>query len=81
MPGYVFIIVWPCLLYTSESVLVDEKVIEGIESLIPLAPLHNKAHVQGCLLYTSGRSALDGIFPDSAVANDGDRPAVLIHDG
>lgn len=29
------------------SVLVDEKVIEGIESLIPLAPLHNKAHVQG----------------------------------
>ncbi len=31
----------------SESVIVDEKVIEGIESLIPLAPLHNKAHVQG----------------------------------
>ena len=31
----------------SESVLVDEKVIEGIESLIPLAPLHNAAHVQG----------------------------------
>lgn len=31
----------------SESVLVDEQVIEGIESLIPLAPLHNKAHVQG----------------------------------
>ena len=31
----------------SESVLVDDKVIEGIESLIPLAPLHNKAHVQG----------------------------------
>lgn len=30
----------------SKSVLVDEKVIEGIESLIPLAPLHNKAHVQ-----------------------------------
>ena len=30
-----------------ESVLVDEKVIEDIESLIPLAPLHNKAHVQG----------------------------------
>lgn len=29
------------------SVLVDEKVIEGIESLIPLAPLHNRAHVQG----------------------------------
>ena len=31
----------------SKSVLVDEKVIEGIESLIPLAPLHNSAHVQG----------------------------------
>lgn len=31
----------------SESVLIDDKVIEGIESLIPLAPLHNKAHVQG----------------------------------
>lgn len=30
----------------SESVIVDEKVIEGIESLIPLAPLHNKGHVQ-----------------------------------
>ena len=30
-----------------ESVLVDEKVIEDIESLIPLAPLHNKAHVHG----------------------------------
>ncbi len=30
----------------SESVLVDEKVIEGIESLIPLAPLHNPGHVQ-----------------------------------
>lgn len=31
----------------SESVLVDEEVIRGIESLIPLAPLHNSAHVQG----------------------------------
>lgn len=31
----------------SKSVLVDEEVIEGIDSLIPLAPLHNKAHVQG----------------------------------
>ncbi len=30
-----------------ESVLVDEKVIADIESLIPLAPLHNAAHVQG----------------------------------
>ncbi len=35
----------------SESVLVNEEVIKGIESLIPLAPLHNKGHVQairGC---------------------------------
>lgn len=31
----------------SESVLVNEDVIKGIKSLIPLAPLHNKAHVQG----------------------------------
>lgn len=30
----------------SESVLVDDAVIEGIEKLIPLAPLHNPAHVQ-----------------------------------
>ncbi len=31
----------------NKSVLVDEDVIKGIESLIPLAPLHNSAHVQG----------------------------------
>ena len=31
----------------SKSVLVNEDVIKGIESLIPLAPLHNAAHVQG----------------------------------
>lgn len=31
----------------SESVLIDEDVIKGIESLIPLAPLHNPAHIQG----------------------------------
>jgi len=30
----------------SESCLVNEDVIKGIESLIPLAPLHNKGHVQ-----------------------------------
>lgn len=29
----------------SESVLVNEEVIKGIESLISLAPLHNKGHV------------------------------------
>ena len=31
----------------NQSMLVDDKVIEGIKSLIPLAPLHNAAHVQG----------------------------------
>lgn len=31
----------------SESMLIDETVLAGIESLIPLAPLHNSAHVQG----------------------------------
>ncbi len=30
-----------------KSELVDERVIQDIESLIPLAPLHNGAHVQG----------------------------------
>ncbi|MEE1011218.1 MAG: acetate kinase [Acutalibacteraceae bacterium] len=30
-----------------ESTLVNEKVIEGIESLCDLAPLHNPAHIQG----------------------------------
>ena len=30
----------------SESCIVTEDVIKGIESLIPLAPLHNKGHVQ-----------------------------------
>lgn len=31
----------------SKSVLIDDKVIEDIASLSPLAPLHNPAHVQG----------------------------------
>ena len=30
----------------SKSELVTDKVIEGIKALIPLAPLHNKGHVQ-----------------------------------
>ncbi len=30
----------------SKSVLIDEKVLQGIRDLIPLAPLHNSAHVQ-----------------------------------
>lgn len=31
----------------TESVLVTDEVLEGIRSLIPLAPLHNPAHVTG----------------------------------
>ena len=31
----------------NKSVLVDDSVIEGIESLCDLAPLHNPAHIQG----------------------------------
>ncbi len=31
----------------SESMLVTDEVLEGIRSLIPLAPLHNPAHVTG----------------------------------
>ena len=31
----------------SESVIVDDSVIDGIESLVDLAPLHNAAHIQG----------------------------------
>lgn len=30
-----------------ESMLINDAVLKGIESLIPLAPLHNSAHVQG----------------------------------
>ena len=30
-----------------ESILINDEVIKGIESLIPLAPLHNKAHLEG----------------------------------
>lgn len=30
----------------SKSELIDDNVVKGIESLIPLAPLHNEAHVQ-----------------------------------
>ena len=31
----------------SESILVDDEVIAGIEKCIPLAPLHNPAHLLG----------------------------------
>ena len=33
--------------YFNHSVIIDEDVIEKIESLIPLAPLHNPAHIIG----------------------------------
>ncbi len=33
--------------YFNESVVIDEDVISKIESLIPLAPLHNPAHIVG----------------------------------
>lgn len=31
----------------SKPTLIDDAVVQGIEDLIPLAPLHNKGHVQG----------------------------------
>lgn len=33
--------------YFSKPSLIDEKVVEAIESLVPLAPLHNPAHLDG----------------------------------
>ncbi|SFV56092.1 Acetate kinase [hydrothermal vent metagenome] len=33
-----------------ESVLIDQKIIETIKSLIPLAPLHNLANLEGILM-------------------------------
>jgi len=33
-----------------ESILIDEDVIEGIKKLIPLAPLHNPANLEGILV-------------------------------
>ena len=52
----------------SKSVLVDDKVIEGIESLIPLAPLHNKAHVQGirACIEVFGKSVPEVVVFDTA---------------
>lgn len=52
----------------SKSVLVDDKVIEGIESLIPLAPLHNKAHVQGIrvCIEVFGKSVPEVVVFDTA---------------
>lgn len=52
----------------SESVLVDDGVVEGIESLIPLAPLHNSAHVQGirACLSVFGREVPEVVVFDTA---------------
>lgn len=52
----------------SESVLVDDAVIEGIEGLIPLAPLHNSAHVQGirACINVFGRNVPEVVVFDTA---------------
>ena len=52
----------------SKSTLIDDKVIEGIESLIPLAPLHNKAHVQGikACMEVFGKSVPEAAVFDTA---------------
>ena len=52
----------------SESVIVTEDVIKGIESLIPLAPLHNAAHVQGirACLEVFGESVPEVVVFDTA---------------
>lgn len=52
----------------SKSVLIDEDVIKGIESLIPLAPLHNKAHVQamkGCIEVFGDKMPMVAVFDTS----------------
>ena len=46
------------------SELVTAKTIEGIQSLIPLAPLHNHAHIQGILAF---REALGPEIPEVVV--------------
>ncbi len=50
----------------SQSVLVTDEVVEGIEELAPLAPLHNPAHVQGI-------RACQAVFGDSV-------PEVVVFD-
>lgn len=51
-----------------DSVIVTKEVIKGIESLIPLAPLHNKAHVQGILacINTFGKNVPQVVVFDTA---------------
>ena len=63
----------------SESVLVDESVVEGIESLIPLAPLHNKAHVQGirACLNVFGKEVPEVVVFDTAFHSTMPRKAYI----
>ncbi|MBE6730964.1 MAG: acetate kinase [Ruminococcaceae bacterium] len=63
----------------SESVIVDEKVVEGIESLIPLAPLHNKAHVQGirACLSVFGKEVPEVVVFDTAFHSTMPRKAYI----
>ncbi len=52
----------------SKSVLIDDEVLKGIESLIPLAPLHNPAHVQamkGCLEVFGQDTPMVAVFDTS----------------
>lgn len=48
----------------TESVIVDDSVLEGIRSLIPLAPLHNPAH---CVGIEESRALLGDGVPQVAV--------------
>ena len=52
----------------SESVVVDEKVVEEIENLADLAPLHNKAHAQGirACLESFGKDVPEVVVFDTA---------------
>ena len=52
----------------SESVIVTDEVIDGIESLIPLAPLHNSAHVQGirACINVFGKEVPEAVVFDTA---------------
>ena len=51
-----------------KSLLVNDEVLKGIESLIPLAPLHNKAHVQGirACIEVFGKSVPEVVVFDTA---------------
>ena len=48
----------------SRSVLIDEEVLDGIEEMIDLAPLHNPANIQGIL---AARAVFGRSLPQAAV--------------